>query len=149
VAISTLSSVAASSSADVSSKTSERSLQLAVAAARTAADNQGRDIALLDLRDQTAIFDYFVLATGTSRRQLHAMSEEIDQKLERELNDRRLSLEGYRESRWILLDYGSVVIHLFDDETRRYYGLENLWGGAPKIDLAPYGLPADRLLAGG
>ena len=126
----------------------DRSLQLAIAAARTAADNQGRDIALLDLRDQTAIFDFFVLATGTSRRQLHAISEEIDNTLEGEMHDRRLSLEGYQESRWILLDYGSIVIHLFDDETRRYYSLENLWGGAEKVDLAKYGLPTSQLLAG-
>ena len=64
---------------------SERSLQLARAAARTAADNRGQDILILDLRDLTPIFDYFVIATGTSRRQLHAMSEEIDHTLEDEL----------------------------------------------------------------
>jgi ribosome-associated protein len=111
-------------------------LQLALAAARTAAENRGQDIVVLDLREQTPIFDYFVLATGTSRRQLHAMSEEIDHKLERDLNDHRLGIEGYAESRWILLDYGSVVVHLFDEETRAYYDLENLWGNARRLDLA-------------
>jgi ribosome-associated protein len=114
----------------------DRSLQLALAAARTAAENRGQDIVVLDLREQTPIFDYFVLATGTSRRQLHAMSEEIDHKLERDLNDHRLGIEGYAESRWILLDYGSVVVHLFDEETRAYYDLENLWGNARRLDLA-------------
>jgi len=111
----------------------ERSLQLALAAARTARENRGRDIVLLDMREQTPLFDYFVLATGTSRRQLHAMSEEIDHTLEDDLNDRRMSIEGYNESRWILLDYGSVVIHLFDEETREYYALEQLWSGARRI----------------
>ena len=111
----------------------ERSLQLALAAARTAYENRGRDIVLLDMREQTPIFDYFVMATGTSRRQLHAMSEEIDHTLEDDLNDRRMSIEGYNESRWILLDYGSVVIHLFDEETREYYALEQLWSGAHRI----------------
>ena len=113
----------------------ERSLQLALAAARTAAENRGRDIAVLDMRELTAICDYFVVASGTSRRQLHAMSEEIDHKLEDDLGDRRLGIEGYRESRWILLDYGNVVIHLFDDETREYFDLENLWSGAKRVDV--------------
>jgi ribosome-associated protein len=112
-----------------------RSLALALAAARTAADNRGQEIQVLDLRDVTPIFDYFVIVTGTSRRQLHAISEEIDHTLEDEMNDKRDGIEGYNDSRWILLDYGSVVIHLFDQETRSYYDLENLWAGAPVIDL--------------
>lgn len=114
----------------------QRSLQLALAAARTAAENRGRDIAVLDLRDLTAIFDYFVIATGTSRRQLHAISEEIDRVLQDDLGDERLGIEGYAESRWIVLDYGSVVVHLFDDETRSYYDLENLWAEAKRVDLS-------------
>ena len=114
---------------------SNRSLELALAAARTAADNRGQQIQILDLREITPIFDYFVIVTGTSRRQLHAISEEIDHTLEDEMNDRRDGIEGYNDSRWILLDYGSVVIHLFDQETRSYYDLENLWADAPKVDL--------------
>jgi ribosome-associated protein len=110
-----------------------RSLQLALAAARTAEDNRGRDVVVLDVRKLTSMFDYFVIATGTSRRQLHAMSEEIDHKLERELGDRRLGIEGYAESRWILLDYGTVVIHLFDEETRRYFALEDLWAEGTRV----------------
>ena len=61
------------------------------------------------------------------------MSEEIDHKLEDELGDSRMSIEGYRESRWVLLDYGSVVIHLFDEATREYYSLETLWADAKRI----------------
>ena len=114
-----------------------RSLKLAMAAARTAADNKGSDIMVLDMRELTPLFDYFVVATGTSRRQLHGMSEEIDHTLEDDLKDRREGIEGYRESRWILLDYGSVVIHLFDDEMRKYYQLEELWGGATRVELPP------------
>ena len=106
-------------------------------AARTAAENRGRDILILDVRHLTAMFDYFVLGSGTSRRQIHAMSEEIDRVLQDELGDRRLGLEGYDESRWILLDYGDVVIHLFDDETRAYYALEDLWAQAKRIPFRP------------
>ncbi|MCU0960356.1 MAG: ribosome silencing factor [Pirellulaceae bacterium] len=114
----------------------QRSLELALAAARTAADHRGQDILVLDTRAQTPLFDYFVLATGTSRRQLHALSEEIDHRLQDELHDRRLGIEGYEESRWIVLDYGNVVIHLFDEETRQYYRLEELWADASRVNLS-------------
>jgi ribosome-associated protein len=114
-----------------------RSRQLAIAAARTADDNRGRDIVVLDVRQLTCIFDYFVIATGSSRRHLHAMSEEIDHKLEDDLGDKRMGIEGYQESSWILLDYGSVVIHLFDEETRKYFALEELWAEAPKVEWSP------------
>jgi ribosome-associated protein len=110
-------------------------LKLALAAARTAYDNRSQDLAVLDMRPLSAEFDYFVLATGNSRRQLHAISEEIDHVLEDELGDRRLGIEGYSESRWILLDYGSVVVHLFDAETRAYYALEDLWSLAQRVLL--------------
>src|SRR6476619_4297236 len=112
-----------------------RSKQLALAAARTAEDNRGEDVAVLDMRGMTTEFDYFVLATGNSRRQLHAISEEIDRVLESELGDRRMGIEGYNESRWILLDYGTVVVQLFDAETRAYYALEDLWGHAERLPL--------------
>jgi ribosome-associated protein len=113
------------------------SLQRALVAAQVAADNRGRDVAVFDMRELTTIFDYFVLATGTSRRQLHAISEEIDRTLEKDLGDRRLGIEGYDQSRWILLDYGDVVVHLFDAETRAYYALEDLWAQAKRVPFEP------------
>jgi ribosome-associated protein len=113
----------------------ERSLQLALAAARTAADNRGQDVAVLDMRPLTSEFDYFVIATGNSRRQLHAIGDEIDHTLEDDLGDHRMGTEGYHESRWILLDYGSVVIHLFDEETRKFYAIEELWDTAQRVPL--------------
>lgn len=113
----------------------ELSLNLALAAARTAAENGGTNLLVLDMTGHTAIFDYFVIATGTSRRQLHAMSEEIDNVLEHQLNDKRINIDGYEESRWIVLDYGTVIIHLFDEDTRAFYSLEGLWADAKKVDL--------------
>src|SRR3990172_4263901 len=114
----------------VALRQSDMGLQRALLAARTAEDNRGSEIVVLDMRELTAVFDYFVLASGASRRQLHAMSEEIDHALEDRMGDRRLGIEGYEESRWILLDYGDVVIHLFEPEMRAYYALEDLWGRA-------------------
>lgn len=110
-------------------------MEIALAAARAAEENRGKDIVLLDMRELTPVFDYFLLVTGASRRQLHAISEEIDHRLEDELGDRRMGIEGYRESRWILLDYGSLVVHLFDEELRGFYALENLWSGAKRVPL--------------
>jgi ribosome-associated protein len=115
----------------------EMGLQRALLAAQTAEDNRGVDIVVLDLRELTSMFDYFVLASGSSRRQLHAMSEEIDHALEDRMGDRRLGIEGYEESRWILLDYGDVVIHLFEPEMRAYYAMEDLWGHAKRVPRKP------------
>ena len=121
------------------------SLTKALAAARTADNNRGRDIVILDLRELTPVFDYFVLVTGSSRRQLHAISEEIDEVLRDEFNDHRLGIEGYADSRWILLDFGDIVVHMFDDETRSYYALEELWAGAKRV---PFESAAPRPLPG-
>ena len=118
----------------------ERSLQLAIAAAQVALDNRGQNVMVLDVSKQTAIFDYFVIATGTSRRQLHAIADEIDDRLQKDLGDRRLGVEGFDESRWIVLDYGNVVVHLFDDEMREYYDLESLWADAKVLDHKELGL---------
>ena len=117
-----------------SQQQTDRSLQLALAAAETAEDNRATDVIVLDMRELTPMFDYFVLATGTSRKQLHAISEEIDHTLEDDLHDHRMGIEGYAESRWILLDYGTVVIHIFDQETRDYYLLDQLWSQAKRVE---------------
>jgi len=124
-------------------RAAERSLQLALAAARTADENRGQDIVVLDMRTITPVFDYFVVVTGNSRRQLHAISEEIDHCLEDEMGDKRMGIEGYSESRWILLDYGSVVIHIFDKETREFYALEDFWGMAQRVPLPFISTPPD------
>lgn len=114
---------------------SPASLAKALAAARLALDNQARDVLVLDLRQQTALFDYFVIATGKSGRQLRAIADDIDDLLEKKLGDRRLHTEGYSDSRWIVLDYGDLVIHLFDGEMRDFYRLEDLWEDAPRVDV--------------
>lgn len=98
---------------------------------------------LLDVSEQSAEFDYFVLASGSSRRQLHAISEQIDDVLQKDLGDVRLGIEGYQESSWIVLDYGNVVVHLFDEETREFYDLEQLWADGKVILPAELGLSED------
>jgi ribosome-associated protein len=115
----------------------DHSLTLALTAARVAEENRGRDIVVLDMRELTSVFDYFVIATGTSVRQLHAISDEIELAVKNSLGDRKMGLEGYTEGGWVLIDFGDVVVHLFDDKSRDYYGLEDLWSDARRVPLAP------------
>ena len=101
--------------------------------ARVAADHKARDVVVLDMRGITPLYDFFVLSTGTSRRQIHTLAEEIDAALHAE-GDRRLGIEGYEASRWVVQDYGDVVVHVFDPDTREYYALEDLWADAKRVD---------------
>lgn len=97
-----------------------------------AADNKARDILVLDMRQITPLYDFMVLATGNSRRQVHTITEEIDAALA-DAGDRRLTIEGYEASSWVVQDYGDVMVHVFNPQTREYYGLEELWADAPRV----------------
>ena len=108
-------------------------LHRACLAAKVASDNKARDVLVLDMRPCTPLFDYFVIATGTSRRQIHTLAEEVDAAMHEE-GDERMGIEGYEASKWVVQDYGDVVMHVFDPDTRDYYKLEELWADAPKID---------------
>lgn len=113
------------------------SLDRACLSARVARDNKGRDVVVLDLRGITPLYDFFVIATGASRRQIHTIAEEIDARLH-EVGDRRLSIAGYEASKWVVQDYGDVLVHVFDGPTREYYSLEELWADAPRVDWERY-----------
>lgn len=110
-------------------------LERARLAAKVARDNKGRDIVILDMRKITPIYDYFVLSTGNSRRQIRTIAEETDRELNA-VGDRRLGIEGYEASRWILQDYGDIVVHVFEPGARSFYELEELWTEAPRVDWA-------------
>ena len=109
-------------------------LERVIAAAKVAEENKGHDILILDIRELTKSFDYFLIVSGTSRRQLYAMGNEIQRKLVSELGDECLSVSGHTEGKWIVIDYGDIIVHLFEPETRKYYALEELWGKGIKID---------------
>jgi ribosome-associated protein len=108
-------------------------LDLVVQCAHVAEDNKARDIVILDMRGITPLYDFLLLCTGASRRQIHTLAEEIDA-LMRGAGDKRTSIEGYQASKWVVQDYGDIVVHVFDPDTRVYYGLEDLWADAPHID---------------
>jgi len=104
----------------------------ALSAAKVAAERHCSDITVLDLRGKSPATDYFVIATGTSDRQMRTVADEICESA-REQGLQRFGRAGYEQARWILLDYVDVVIHIFDSEYRDYYDLELLWGDAKKM----------------
>ena len=113
------------------------SLDRACLSARVAVDNKARDVIVLDMRAITPLYDFFVICTGNSRRQIHTISEEVDARLQAE-GDERLAIEGYEASKWVVQDYGDLMVHVFDGPTREYYALEDLWADAPRVDWERY-----------
>jgi ribosome-associated protein len=117
----------------VATPRAEVAVQHAFLCARVASDNKARDVVVLDMRGITPLYDLFVLATGSSRRQIHAMAEEIDAGMAAE-GESRLGIEGYEAAKWVVQDYGDIVVHLFDAETRNFYALDELWADAKRIE---------------
>jgi len=104
----------------------------AILAARCLEEKKALDIVLLEVVKLTPVADYFVIATGESKRQIKACSEHIEETLSmRGVYPHHL--EGDVHLEWVLMDYGDVIIHIFDREARVYYGLERLWGDAPQV----------------
>ncbi|MCH3943235.1 MAG: ribosome silencing factor [Atopobiaceae bacterium] len=110
-------------------------LELARIAAAAADDKKASDVVLLDLTKQSDVCDYFLVCTASNRRLSDAVVEEIEAKVLANSGAKPLSIEGREESTWVLMDYGSVVVHVFLPETRDYYRLERLWGDAPRVEL--------------
>jgi ribosome-associated protein len=109
-------------------------LLAAEAAAAAIDDKKGLGITLLDVSKLLVVTDVFIIATGTSRRHVLSLAEEVYLKLK--AGDRRpLRREGLEDATWVLLDYGDVIVHVFDDATRRYYDLERLWSDAPRVEI--------------
>lgn len=107
-------------------------LEFAKAVARIADDSRAEDVVVLDLRGISSIADFFVIATGSSDRQLRAIADKAEE-YARSMGQSRYGMSGYEGASWLLVDYVDVVLHLFDPERRRYYDLELLWGDAPRI----------------
>lgn len=102
-------------------------------AALAASEKKGEEILILRLTALTEFTDYFVIGTGNSTRQTQAMADEVTARL-KEIQVRPLHTEGYATGEWILIDYGTFVVHLFTREARRFYDLERLWRDAERID---------------
>ncbi len=109
--------------------------EMAVVLARALDSKKGQDIKVLKTGDLTTLADYFVLCTATSSTQVKAMSDACEEAVEAH-GERVHHIEGHRGGTWLLMDFSSVVVHVFTDEARKFYDLERLWSDAQEVDLA-------------
>ncbi len=106
--------------------------EVAVLAARAAEDKKAKDVVILDISGISVICDYFVICSGLSSTQVKAIAENVEEKLEKK-GISKLRAEGLKDGHWVLLDYGSVVVHVFQENDRDFYNLEHLWGDAEVV----------------
>ena len=111
-------------------------------AAAAIRDKKGDDVALLDVSELVVLTDVFLIASGTSNRHVRTLVDEVEERL-RTLGDRPLRREGVAYGRWVLLDYGDLVVHVFDAETREYYELERLWADAPRLPVPEHSVQTE------
>lgn len=111
------------------------SQQMAETIVGVLANRIGRDIKMLKISDISVIADYFVICTANSTTQIKNLCDEIEKVME-ENGERVLHREGYRAGGWVLLDYGCVIVHVFMEEARQFYGLERLWADAQDVDIS-------------
>ena len=114
----------------------ERAVELAIAAARAASDRKAQEIIALDVSSQLVLTDVFVIASGTNERQVGAIVDAVEEALFR-LGAKAIRREGKTQGRWVLIDFGDVVVHVQHQEDRVYYALERLWKDCPVIELPP------------
>ena len=113
--------------------------ELALLAAKALSDKKGKEIRVLEIAELTTLADYFVLATGSSNTQINALVDNVEKVLTEEAGEEPLHREGYRGGTWVLLDYGCIAIHVFNQEAREFYGLERLWQDGKPVDLTGVG----------
>ncbi|MBE6479785.1 MAG: ribosome silencing factor [Atopobiaceae bacterium] len=110
-------------------------LELARVAAIAADGKKATDICLIDLTSASDVCDYFLICTGQNQRLVDSVVDEVEEKVRVNCDEKPLSIEGRAEGTWVLMDFGSVVVHVFTPETRDYFRLEKLWGDAPRVEL--------------
>lgn len=111
------------------------SRELAEIAVKALDSKKGKEIRLIRIDKITTLAEYFVICTGTSNTQINALCDAVEKELT-EKGEEPLHREGYRGGTWILLDYGCVVVHVFNDEARKFYSLEHLWADGEEVDLS-------------
>ena len=109
--------------------------EVAAIAAKALDSKKGRDIKVLEIDKITTLADYFVICSGGSNTQINALGDEVEKELTL-AGEEPLHREGYRGGTWVLLDYGCVVVHIFNDEARKFYSLEHLWADGEEVDLS-------------
>ena len=115
--------------------------EIAGIAAKALDDKKARDVKVLKTAEQTVLADYFVICNGTSSTHIKALVNEVDKQLS-EAGEPPMRREGLRSDIWVLMDFGSVIVHVFTEEARKFYNLERLWSDSKEIDPASLTIPA-------
>ncbi len=116
----------------------KNSAELAKLVVKVLEDKKGEDVAVLDIQEVTVIADYFVIATGNNPAQIEAMTEAVDEALSKEGVFVKHT-EGHQGKNWVLMDYGDVIVHIFDRENRLFYDLERIWKDGKRVDSESLG----------
>ncbi len=109
--------------------------EIALLAAEAAGEKKADDIVVLDVAETLVITAFFVVATGSSDRQVRSIADEVEDQLREQAGVKPIGREGEREGKWVLLDFGDVVVHVFQPEERDFYRLDKLWSEAPRVPL--------------
>jgi len=109
--------------------------ETALSAVDYALDKKGIDLKLIDVRELSTLIDYLLLVSGRSDRQVQAIAENIKTEFKHQHNILPLAIEGMDKGRWVLIDYGDIMIHVFQPSVREFYDLEGLWSEAPEVEL--------------
>jgi ribosome-associated protein len=120
------------------------STEIALAAARAASDKKAEDIVVIGVSELLVVTDYFVICTGRNDRQVKTIADEIEDQLREKAGVKPVGREGLAEATWVLLDFGDVVVHVFQPTEREFYRLETLWKDAPQVEL-PADITADAV----
>lgn len=112
-----------------------KGLELSTAIAKILDEKKAQDVKVLKIEDLTVVTDYIVIATGTSTTQVKALADEVDFKLGQLYNLQPTRVEGYESKNWILMDYDTVIVHVFHPEARNYYNLDKLWADGEEVAI--------------
>ena len=110
--------------------------EMALLAAKALDDKKGKNVRVLEITELTSLADYFVICSGGSNTQINALCDNVEKVIAESADEKPLHREGYRGGTWVLLDYGCVAVHVFNDEAREFYSLERLWQDAKEIDIS-------------
>lgn len=113
-------------------------------AVEAALDKKATELDVLAVGELTSIADYFIIMSAGNERQAQAIADNIVSRLKEELGVKPLLVEGTTPGRWVLLDFGDFIVHIFTEDVRRFYGLERLWGDAPNVTAEFAGAPEQR-----
>lgn len=108
---------------------------IALRAAQALADKKGLEIELIEVHEITTLADYFLICTGTSNTHINTLCDAVEEAVVDGLGEELLHREGHRSGTWVLLDFGCVIVHVFTDEARKFYGLEHLWNDGKRVPL--------------